>query len=33
VEAKGGGAEVVLRRRDGTVAAVEERGFDHFAGT
>ena len=32
VEAKGGGAEVALRRRDGTVAAVEERGFDHFAG-
>jgi thiamine-monophosphate kinase len=32
VEAKGGGAEVVLRLRDGAVAAVQERGFDHFAG-
>jgi thiamine-monophosphate kinase len=32
MEAKDGGAEVVLRRRDGSIAALEERGFDHFAG-
>src|SRR5262249_14492040 len=32
IEALAGGAHLALRRQDGEVAALEERGFDHFSG-